>query len=302
MLKLTSFMQQQDIGLSIENSADDAIKEANKLLETVEGYIPKIVEFGIKVLIAILIFAAGKIIISFILKFLKKFFEKTKVEISIRKFLLSLIKVLLYVLLVIIVCNHVGVDTTSFVAILGSAGLAVGLAMQGSLSNFAGGILILLVRPFVVGDYIIDEGTGKEGTVIKIDLFYTQLATSDNKTVIIPNGNLTNSAITNTTAQNKRRVDIEVGISYNADMAQAKDVVAQVISCEDRILKDEEIAVFIKELAPSQVTVGLRVWANTVDYWSVYYSLTENIKLAFDKAGIEIPFNQLEVHVKSDER
>lgn len=298
MFKLTQALME----IPAEDTAETALKQANKLLDTVEGYLPKVLDFGIKILIAIVILIVGKIIIGFLMKFLKKFFEKTKIEISVRKFLLSLCKALLYLMLIIIVCNQVGIDTTSFIAILGSAGLALGLAMQGSLSNFAGGVLILLVRPFVVGDYVVDEGTGKEGTVKKIDLFYTHLATADNKTVIIPNGNLTNSAITNVTAQNKRRVDIEVGISYNANMAEAKRVVEEVISKEDRVLREEESTVFIKELAASQVTVGLRVWTSTVDYWSVYFALTENIKLAFDEAGIEIPFNQLEVHINNDNK
>lgn len=296
---LTSLVMKEADVNNVENAADEVVKEANKLLNTIESYLPKVLEFGIRILIAIVILFIGKVIINFIMKFLNRFFDRTKIELSVKKFLVSLCRALLYLMLIIIVCNQVGIDTTSFIAILGSAGLALGLAMQGSLSNFAGGVLILLVRPFVVGDYIVDEGSGKEGTVTKIDLFYTHLSTVDNKLVIIPNGNLTNSAITNVTAQNKRRVDIEVGISYNANIAEAKKVVENVIAREERVLGEEEVSVFIKELAASQVTVGLRVWTKTEDYWGVYFTLTENIKLAFDEAGIEIPFNQLEVHVNN---
>lgn len=296
---LSSFVMKEAEMDNVSQKAEEVVKEANKLIETVEGYIPKIFDFGVKILIAILILAVGKVIINFIMKFLKKFFDKTKIEISIKKFMLSLAKTLLYMVLIIMVCNQVGIDTTSFIALLGSAGLAVGLALQGSLSNFAGGVLILLLRPFVVGDYIVDEGTGKEGTVAKIDLFYTHLSTGDNKLVIIPNGSLTNSAITNLTAQDKRRVDVEVGISYNADMGQAKRVIESVIDKEERVLRDNPVSVFVKELAASQVTLGLRVWTKTEDYWGVYFTLTENIKTAFDEAGIEIPFNQLEVHVNN---
>lgn len=288
--RVTFVMNEVDAG-------ENVIKEANKILETVEGYIPKLIEFGIKILVAILILVVGKIIIGFIMKFLKKFFERTKIEISVRKFLLSLSKAGLYLVLIIILCNQVGIDTTSFIAVLGSAGLAIGLAMQGSLSNFAGGVLILILKPFVVDDYIVDEGSGKEGVVKKIDLFYTHLATVDNKLVVIPNGSLTNSAITNVTAQDKRRVDIEVGISYSANMSEAKAAAEAVIADESRVLRDEEISVFIKELAASQVTVGIRLWVKTEDYWNVKFALTEELKNAYDRAGIEIPFNQLEVHI-----
>lgn len=298
----TLTLKSADVADALEGKADEAIKEANKFLDTVEGYLPKVLDFGIKLLIAVVILIAGRIVIGFLMKFLKKFFDRTKIEISVKKFMLSLCKALLYLMLIIIVCNQVGIDTTSFIAILGSAGLAVGLAMQGSLSNFAGGVLILLVKPFVVGDYIVDESTGKEGSVSKIDLFYTHLATVDNKTVIIPNGSLANAAVTNVTAQKKRRVDIEFGISYNASMKEAKRVAEQVIDRENRVLREEGISVFIKELAASQVTVGIRVWTKTEDYWDVYFALTENIKEAMDEAGIEIPFNQLEVHINKGDK
>ena len=221
-------------------------------------------------------------------------------EISVKKFLLSLARALLYFVLIIIICNQVGIDTTSFIALLGTAGLALGLALQGSLSNFAGGVLILLLRPFSVGDYIIDAVSGKEGTVEKIDLFYTYLYTPDNRSVIIPNGNLTNSTITNVSSQDKRRVDIEAGISYNANMADAKRVIETLMEKDERILHDEQNAVVIKELAASQVTVLMRAWVRTENYWDVYFDMTEKIKDAFDKAGIEIPYNQLDVHVHRD--
>ena len=157
--------------------------------------------------------------------------------------------------------------------------------------------MILITKPFVVGDYIIDAGTGNEGTVQRVDLFCTHLVTVDNKMIIIPNGSLANSPITNVTAEDKRRVDVTIGISYNASIAEAKKVMEQVIAQEDRILKDEQIMVFVQELAESQVTMGLRVWAKTDEYWNVLFALNENLKNAFDEAGIEIPYNQLDVHV-----
>lgn len=293
-------MRSADVSDTLENAANNTIKEAGKFFETVEGYLPKVLEFGIKIVLAIVILIAGKVIIGFIMKFLNKIFEKGRMEISVKKFLLSLARALLYFVLIIIICNEVGIDTTSFIALLGTAGLALGLALQGSLSNFAGGVLILLLRPFSVGDYIIDEGSGKEGTVEKIDLFYTYLYTADNKSVIIPNGNLTNSTITNVSSQDKRRVDIEVGISYNANMADAKKVIEMLMVKEERILHDEKNVVVIKELAASQVTVLMRAWTKTENYWDVYFDMTERIKNGLDEAGIEIPYNQLDVHVHGD--
>ncbi len=293
-------MRTEDISDTLGDAANKTIKEAGKFFETVEGYLPKVLEFGIKIVLAIVILIAGKVIIGFIMKFLNKVFEKGRMEISVKKFLLSLARALLYFVLIIIICNQVGIDTTSFIALLGTAGLALGLALQGSLSNFAGGVLILLLRPFSVGDYIIDAGSGKEGTVEKIDLFYTYLYTPDNRSVIIPNGNLTNSTITNVSSQDKRRVDIEAGISYNANMADAKRVIEALMEKDERILHDEQNAVVIKELAASQVTVLMRAWVRTENYWDVYFDMTEKIKNAFDKAGIEIPYNQLDVHVHRD--
>lgn len=293
-------MRTEDISDTLGDAANKTIKEAGKFFETVEGYLPKVLEFGIKIVLAIVILIAGKVIIGFIMKFLNKVFEKGRMEISVKKFLLSLARALLYFVLIIIICNQVGIDTTSFIALLGTAGLALGLALQGSLSNFAGGVLILLLRPFSVGDYIIDAGSGKEGTVEKIDLFYTYLYTPDNRSVIIPNGNLTNSTITNVSSQDKRRVDIEAGISYNANMADAKRIIEALMEKDERILHDEQNAVVIKELAASQVTVLMRAWVRTENYWDVYFDMTEKIKDAFDKAGIEIPYNQLDVHVHRD--
>lgn len=284
----------------LKTVANDTVEEAGKFFKTVESYLPVILSFAIKIVIGIVILIVGKVIIGFIMKFLKKLFDRGRMDLSVKKFLLSLARALLYFVLIIIVCNEVGIDTTSFIAVLGTAGLALGLALQGSLSNFAGGVLILMLRPFSVGDYIIDAGTGKEGTVEKIDLFYTYLYTTDNKSVIIPNGNLTNSTITNVSAQDKRRVDIEVGISYNANMADAKNVIEGLMKKEERILQEEQNGVVIKELAASQVTVLMKAWVKTENYWDVYFDMTEKIKNGLDEAGIEIPYNQLDVHVHSD--
>lgn len=277
-----------------------AIQEANKLLETIEGYIPKVFDFLVNVVIALVLLVVGKIIIKYVLKLCKKFFEKAKIEVSIQKFLESLLKIVLYVILIIIICDVVGIDTASFIAVLGTLGVTIGLALQGSLSNFAGGVLIILLKPFRVGDYIIDNGSGREGVVERIDLFYTKLVTGDNKAISIPNGSLSNSAITNVTKFDKRRVDIAFGIGYADDIEKAKALILAVASKDEGVLQDPEIAVVVSELAASQVTISLRAWCKTEDYWSVYFRLMEKVKKVLDDNGIEIPFNQLQVHVKNN--
>jgi small conductance mechanosensitive channel len=174
------------------------------------------------------------------------------------------------------------------------------LALQGSLSNFAGGVLIILLKPFRVGDYIIDNGSGREGVVQKIDLFYTKLKTKDNKAIVIPNGSLSNSAITNVTRYDERRVDIAFGIGYGEDIEKAKKIIMEIATNDEGVLQEPAIAVIVSELAASQVTITLRAWCKTENYWDVYFRLNENVKLALDKNGIEIPFNQLQVYVKNN--
>ena len=277
---------------------NEVIKEANKLIETVNNLLPKVLQFAINVLIAIVLFIIGKVVIKYLLKFIDRFMKKANIEISVAKFLNSFFRATFYVVLIVIICGQVGIETTSFVAVISSAGLALGLAIQGSLSNLAGGVLILALKPFKVGDYIYDGSCGKEGTVSKIDLFYTYLNTIDNKKLVIPNGSLANTYIINASANEKRRVDFELGISYASDIDEARKVILETIENEKLVLKEEEIFVFIKELAASQVTVGVRVWTLNSDYWTVYFNLNEAFKKAFDKAGIEIPFNQLSVHIE----
>lgn len=277
---------------------NEVIKEANKLIETVNNLLPKVLQFAINVLIAIVLFIIGKVVIKYLLKFIDRFMKKANIEISVAKFLNSFFRATFYVVLIVIICGQVGIETTSFVAVISSAGLALGLAIQGSLSNLAGGVLILALKPFKVGDYIYDGSCGKEGTVSRIDLFYTYLNTIDNKKLVIPNGSLANTYIINASANEKRRVDFELGISYASDIDEARKVILETIENEKLVLKEEEIFVFIKELAASQVTVGVRVWTLNSDYWTVYFNLNEAFKKAFDKAGIEIPFNQLSVHIE----
>lgn len=270
----------------------------NVMLETIKGWMPGLIAFGIKLLIALLIFAIGSRIIKFLYHMLERSFKRMDMEISLRRFLLSVLNSAMYCILVFIVAGQIGVNSASIVALLGSASIAVGLAIQGSLANFAGGVLILMMKPFRVGDYIISKDG--EGTVHTIGMVYTVLTTVDNKQVVIPNGTLSNSALTNVTAMTKRRIDIAVGIGYGSDLRRAKSIVESVYQSQPEIIKDEPVDIFVNELGESSVTIGGRGWALTEDYWKARWAIIERIKLEFDEAGIEIPFNQLDVHVKSE--
>ena len=288
---MTSFLLDQSA------TSETAVKEANKLLNTIEGYIPKVIDFGVNIILALVIFFIGKIIINWLTKISNKFLEKAKVEISIRRFLKSLLRAMLYIILIIIICDRVGIDTASFIAVLGTLGLTVGLALQGSLSNFAGGVLILLLKPFKVGDYIVDSGSGAEGKVDRIDLFYTKIITGDNRAVFIPNGSLSNATITNNTEFNTRRVDIVFGIAYESDIDKAKEIIHNIAKEDEKALQDKEIDVFVSSLDASQVSITLRVWCETDYYWDVKARVMEQVKKAFDANNIEIPFDQLQVHI-----
>ena len=199
------------------------------------------------------------------------------------------------------IMSQLGIETTSFIAVMTSASLAIGLAFQGSLSNFAGGVLLLIMKPFKVGDYIIEAAGGREGTVERIDISYTTLITPDNRKIIIPNGGLSNSSLINVTSLPKRRVDFSIGISYSSDIALAKRILEEIGKEHELVLDNEEIFVFVQELADSSVVMGLRVWCSTNDYWTVKFDVNERIKNRFDEEGIEIPFNQLVVHMEQSE-
>lgn len=283
----------QEVSEQVKNADPDKVKEY------FEGLLPGILDFGIRVVLAILIYMIGAKVIKFLRKLLRRFLDRANVDEGVKQFLDSFAKVVLYFCLIVIICAWFGIPTTSVAALLGSAGLAVGLALQGSLSNFAGGVLILLIKPFKVGDYIIEDNGKNEGTVTEIELFYTKLTTVDNQVVIIPNGILSNTSLTNVTRQEKRRVDIFVGVSYEADIRQVKDLLSDILQKEQRRLPQEEITVFVSELADSCVRLGCRIWVKTEDYWPVKWHLTEEIKLKLDENGIEIPYNQLEVSIKN---
>lgn len=273
-------------------------KEIEKLTQYISDKIPGVLDFAIGVVLALVVFWLGTKVIKWIRKIIRISMEKGNVDKGVRQFVDSLVKFALYTILIFSIGSKFGLDTTSVAAALASCGVAIGLALQGSLSNFAGGVLILVLKPFVVGDYIVEDNKGREGTVKEIQLFYTKLLTVDNKTVIIPNGTLANTSLTNVTAQDKRRLDLSVGISYDADLKKAKELIEGLFQTDADILKNEDINVFVDSLGDSAVVIGARGWVKKENYWTAKWRLTESIKLTLDENGIEIPFNQVVVHMK----
>ncbi len=259
----------------------------------------KALHLGIRVLLAVLCFFIGVQLIKLIRKIMKKSMQRAGAELGAVQFMDSFVKAALYVVLVLLLASSFGVDAASIVALLGSAGVAIGLAIQGSLSNLAGGVLILLLKPFRVGDYILESSTGKEGTVTEIQIFYTKLLTVDNKTVILPNGSLANNSIVNMTEQANRRMDIVVSVSYTTDLRVAKEVLMKVLLEDEAVLKDMDRLVFVDELGSSAVRLGVRCWFKQADFWPGKWRVTEKCKLALDEAGIKIPYEQLEVHLEN---
>lgn len=279
--------------------------ELNKSMNALEKFIAdlpeKALNLGIRVLIVAVILFVGFKLIKFIRKILKKSLTKASIELGVIQFLDSLLKVILNFILVLIVAGNFGFDATSIVALMGSAGVAVGLALQGSLSNIAGGILILLLKPFRVGDYIIEDSNGNEGTVKEIGIFFTKLQTGDNKIVILPNGALANNSMTNFSEAHLRRVDVTVGISYDADIKKAKDILWRIIDEDADVKQDDTKRVYVDSLGASEVVLGLRVYCENAKYWELRWRLLETIKITFDKEGIEIPYQKLDVHILKEE-
>lgn len=261
-----------------------------------ESLIPDLFNFALQVIIAIIVYAVGAKLIKMIVKIVRKTLERRNTDIGVIQFLSAVIRYSMYFVLFMVILNLFGIATTSAVAVLGSCGVAVGLALQGSLANFAGGVLILLLKPFVVGDYII-EGAN-EGTVYEISIFYTKLKTVDNKVIVIPNGNLSNSSLINVSHMDNRRVDVAVGIAYEADIRKAKDILYKVAEEDPARLPDEDIVVAVDNLGASSVDMTVRIWVKSEDYWPTKWRLTENIKYALDENNISIPYQQIDVQIK----
>lgn len=263
-----------------------------------DDMLPKALSFFWSVVIALVAWYVGAKIIKYIRKLIARAFEKKGTETGVRQFTDAVVKTGLYIVLIIVILNIFGIQTSSIAAAVASLGVTVGLALQGSLSNFAGGVLILVLHPFTVGDYIVEDTHGNEGTVQEISIFYTKLLTYDGLTVVIPNGTLANSSLTNYSASHARRVFLEVGISYDADLGKAKEVLTGVIRREEKRLTDHPADVITETLGDSAVTLAVRFWTRDSDYWEVRYRTVENMKLALDAAGISIPYPQVDVHVR----
>jgi small conductance mechanosensitive channel len=251
--------------------------------------------YGIKVVAAIVIFVVGRWVARAIANFIKKMMAKSNTDETLIKFVGSLSYIALLAFVIIAALNQLGIQTTSFIAVIGAAGLAIGLALQGSLGNFAAGVLMIIFKPFKVGDYI--EGAGVAGVVEEIQIFNTQLVTPDNKTVIVPNAKMTGDNITNYTTKGTRRVDFVFGIGYEDDIDKARQIIEGIINQDERVLKDPAPMVAVSELADSSVNFTARAWTAAGDYWSFYFDTTEKVKKQFDAEGISIPFPQRDVHV-----
>jgi len=260
-----------------------------KFLET------KGLDIGLNLLYALAIFIIGRWIAGLLKKVLRKVLQRQNVDETLIGFVINLVYILLLIFVILAALNQLGIQTASFVAIMGAAGLAIGLALQGGLANFAAGVLMLIFRPFKVGDYI--EGAGTAGVVEEIQIFTTILRTPDNKTIIIPNAALTSDNITNYSEKPTRRIDLVVGVSYSDDLAKVKSVLQDILAQESRMLREPEPQIAVAELADSSVNFVVRPWVNSADYWPVRFDLTETIKKRFDQEGISIPFPQQDVHL-----
>lgn len=251
------------------------------------------------IVVALIFLFVGMKVTKLLVKVIKRAFEKTAMEDSVEGFLLSLIKGILYVIVFVMAISIVGVQVTSLVAILGTASLSIGLALQGSLANFAGGVLILLMKPFKVGDYIIENDKKCEGTVEAIDIFYTKLRTYDNKIIVIPNGNITANSLINVTAEASRKLDISVGVSYDSNIKLVKDTLTDIVKGSSYYDKTKEMNIFVDSFQDSSIKMGIRCYVKTEDYWAAKWEILENIKEKFDENNIVIPYSQVEVTVKN---
>jgi len=268
----------------------------DQILETVTVWFTT---YSIKIVAAILIFIIGKWLCRRITNLLTKIMEKNNIDVTLVKFLGSIVYYTLFIVVMIAVAEQLGINTTSFLTIIGAAGLAIGLALKDSLSNLASGVMLIMFRPIKIGDFV-DVG-GVTGTVQSIDIFNTTIHSPDNQKHIVPNASITSDVITNVTANDTRRVDLVIGIGYDDDIARAKDILEAIIKKEERVLENPATNIAVSELGDSSVNFVVRPWVKTSDYWDVYFALTEEIKITFDKEGISIPYPQQDVHLFSEQ-
>lgn len=281
----------------LANELGDKVEKLSRISwkEMFERYVPVVCDYLLRIALVLVIFFVGRKLIKKIVSLCDQALKRHGMEVTVRRFFCNVINALGYICMLGILLQTVGLTATSLTALVASAGVAVGLALQGSLSNFAGGVLILLMKPFVIGDYIVQGNT--EGTVKEIGLVYTELITADNRLIVIPNGTLIDSSIVNVTATGKRRLELSVGIGYKSDLKKAKEVLIRLGENDPARDPENPVNVFVSELAESSVNLGLHVWVSSSEYWNAKWRLTENIKLAFDEEGIEIPFKQVEISV-----
>lgn len=257
-----------------------------------------ITSFGIRTVTALVIYLAGRWVARFLRNITRRVMTNREVDETLVKFVSSLVYTALLLFVILAALSQLGIETTSFIAVIGAAGLAIGLALQGSLANFASGVLLIIFKPFKAGDYI--EGAGVAGIVEQISIFTTQLRTPDNKTIIIPNAGMTAGNITNYSTKEERRVDMVFGTGYNDNIDQVKEIIAEVLSSDKRVLGDPPPTIAVSELADSSVNFVARPWVKSADYWDVYFDTTETIKKRFDEEGISIPYPQRDVHLFRD--
>lgn len=281
----------------LANELGDKVEKLSQISwkEMFERYVPVVCDYLLRIALVLVIFFVGRKLIKKIVNLCDQALKRHGMEVTVRRFFCNVINALGYICMLGILLQTVGLTATSLTALVASAGVAVGLALQGSLSNFAGGVLILLMKPFVIGDYIVQGNT--EGTVKEIGLVYTELITADNRLIVIPNGTLIDSSIVNVTATGKRRLELSVGIGYKSDLKKAKEVLIRLGENDPARDPENPVNVFVSELAESSVNLGLHVWVSSSEYWNAKWRLTENIKMAFDEEGIEIPFKQVEISV-----
>lgn len=281
----------------LANELGDKVEKLSQISwkEMFERYVPVVCDYFLRIALVLVIFFVGRKLIKKIVSLCDQALKRHGMEVTVRRFFCNVINALGYICMLGILLQTVGLTATSLTALVASAGVAVGLALQGSLSNFAGGVLILLMKPFVIGDYIVQGNT--EGTVKEIGLVYTELITADNRLIVIPNGTLIDSSIVNVTATGKRRLELSVGIGYKSDLKKAKEVLIRLGENDPARDPENPVNVFVSELAESSVNLGLHVWVLSSEYWNAKWRLTENIKMAFDEEGIEIPFKQVEISV-----
>lgn len=279
--------------------SDNLIKNLDEgvMKSWLQSVLPSVLGFFWSVVLALLVAYIGGKIIGIVRKMFVKSLHRRDAEEGVCQFADQVLKYFLWIVVIVIILSLFGFTASSLAAAVASLGVTAGLALQGSLSNFAGGLLILVLHPFRVGDYIIEDTHGNEGVVTEISVFYTKLRTIDNKIIVVPNGTLANNSMTNATKSDRRQMDLVVPIGYDADIKKAKDILMELVEAEDRRLP-EEVNVFVKELGASSVDLGLRFWVPTDQYWPVRWQLLEDIKIRFDAEGISIPFQQVDVNIK----